>query len=160
MHLQALGGGQLHHGHFEMLRIGINKKIEESKMFAVWRIDAPWKPVVSRGIGRKMGGGKGSIDHYVTPVKAGRIIVEVGGECQFNEVFWMLVSQLTVYFRDGLFLFALYRNLYSVSVELWLNHVEKLRLVCKSLVNSSAPLLIITANRSAKAKLLSIIFDL
>lgn len=33
-----------------------------------------------------MGGGKGSIDHYVTPIKAGRIIVEVGGHCEFSEV--------------------------------------------------------------------------
>ena len=33
-----------------------------------------------------MGGGKGAIDHYVTPIKAGRIIVEVGGRCEFEEV--------------------------------------------------------------------------
>jgi len=33
-----------------------------------------------------MGGGKGAIDHYVTPVKAGRIIIEVAGKCEFLEV--------------------------------------------------------------------------
>lgn len=33
-----------------------------------------------------MGGGKGAIDHYVTPIKAGRIIVELGGKCEFVEV--------------------------------------------------------------------------
>lgn len=33
-----------------------------------------------------MGGGKGAIDHYVTPVKAGRVIIEVGGHCEFFEV--------------------------------------------------------------------------
>lgn len=33
-----------------------------------------------------MGKGKGSIDHYVTPVKAGRIIVEMGGHIDFEEV--------------------------------------------------------------------------
>lgn len=33
-----------------------------------------------------MGGGKGSIDHYATPVKAGRVILEVGGHCEFFEV--------------------------------------------------------------------------
>jgi len=81
----------LHHGHFEMIRIGINKKLEQSQMFAVWRIEPPWKPVSRKGIGHKMGGGKGSVDHYVTPVKAGRIIIEVAGECEFSEVFWMLV---------------------------------------------------------------------
>jgi len=82
-----------------MIRIGINKNIEESKMFAIWRIEAPWKPVTRKGIGHKMGGGKGSIDHYVTPVKAGRIIIELAGECEFSEVFWMLVSRLTVCFQ-------------------------------------------------------------
>jgi large subunit ribosomal protein L16 len=34
-----------------------------------------------------MGGGKGSIDHFVTPVKAGRIILEVAGYCEYSEVF-------------------------------------------------------------------------
>lgn len=34
-----------------------------------------------------MGGGKGAIDHYVTPIKAGRVIVEVGGKCEFEQVF-------------------------------------------------------------------------
>lgn len=33
-----------------------------------------------------MGGGKGAIDHYVTPIKAGRVIVEMGGTCEFAEV--------------------------------------------------------------------------
>ena len=89
---QALGGGNLHPGHYEMMRIGINKKIDESRMFAVWRIPAPWKPVTRKGAGHKMGGGKGSIDHYVTPVRAGRIIIELGGACEYGEVFLMLVS--------------------------------------------------------------------
>jgi large subunit ribosomal protein L16 len=33
-----------------------------------------------------MGGGKGAIDHYVTPVKAGRVIVELAGVCEFAEI--------------------------------------------------------------------------
>lgn len=33
-----------------------------------------------------MGGGKGNIDHYVTPVKAGRVIIEVGGPVEWEEV--------------------------------------------------------------------------
>ena len=37
-----------------------------------------------------MGGGKGSIDHYTTPVKAGRIIVEVTGNWDTDEVFYVL----------------------------------------------------------------------
>lgn len=33
-----------------------------------------------------MGGGKSAIDHYVTPIKHGRVIVEIGGHCEFKEV--------------------------------------------------------------------------
>ena len=112
--LQALHGGQLHHGHFEMIRIGINKKLEQSQMFAVWRIEPPWKPVSRKGIGHKMGGGKGSVDHYVTPVKAGRIIIEVAGECEFSEVFWMLVRDC-----GSIFICCTQKLVQWFSVELW-----------------------------------------
>ena len=37
------------HGHNEMVRMAIMRKIDEKNMFAVWRIDAPWKPIVKRG---------------------------------------------------------------------------------------------------------------
>jgi large subunit ribosomal protein L16 len=33
-----------------------------------------------------MGGGKGSISHYVTPIKEGRIIIEVFGPIEYIEV--------------------------------------------------------------------------
>lgn len=33
-----------------------------------------------------MGKGKGHIDHYVTPVKAGRILIEVGGTIDFPKI--------------------------------------------------------------------------
>lgn len=33
-----------------------------------------------------MGRGKGPIDHYVTPVKAGQVIFEVGGTIEYFEV--------------------------------------------------------------------------
>lgn len=39
-----------------------------------------------QGQGQRMGGGKGPIDHYVTPVKARRVILEMGGKCEFIEV--------------------------------------------------------------------------
>ena len=89
--LQALQGGRLNHGHFEMMRNGINRKMDESRMFAIWRVDGPWKPITHKGQGHRMGGGKASIDHYVTPIKAGRIILEFGGECEFREVLPILV---------------------------------------------------------------------
>lgn len=89
-----------------MMRLTIGRSLETNRMFAVWRVDAPWQPVTKRGQGMRLGGGKGSIDHYVTPVKAGvktrtvnvflslnyifsvlgRVILEVGGKCEFQEV--------------------------------------------------------------------------
>lgn len=82
----ARRGGMLRHGHLEMIRMTIARKINMSKMFAIWRIDAPWKPITKKGQGKRMGGGKGSIDHYITPIKAERVIIEVGGKCSFEEV--------------------------------------------------------------------------
>lgn len=84
--LQALTPGNLRYGHFEMIRLTINRNIDEKKMFAIWRVDPPWKPITRKGQGHRMGGGKGSIDHYVTPVKANRIIVEIGGNVEFEIV--------------------------------------------------------------------------
>nr|CAG4638729.1 EOG090X0DE4 [Cyclestheria hislopi] len=83
----ALCGGRMHSGHFEMIRMTVNRKMDPSKMFAIWRVDAPWQPLTKKGQGKRMGGGKGAIDRYVTPVKAGRIIIEVGGKCEFQQVY-------------------------------------------------------------------------
>lgn len=88
--IQALGGGRMRYGHFEMLRMSIGRKMDTSRMFTVWRIDSPWQPVTRRGQGQRLGGGKGAIDHYVTPIKAGRIVMELGGKCEFKEVRAML----------------------------------------------------------------------
>ena len=34
-----------------------------------YRVDAPYKPITDHGTGKRMGGGKGSIDEYGTPVR-------------------------------------------------------------------------------------------
>ncbi|NWX25061.1 RM16 protein, partial [Aegotheles bennettii] len=54
--------------------------------FAVWRVPPPTKPVTRKSLGHRMGGGKGPVDHYVTAVKSGRLLVELGGRCEFEEV--------------------------------------------------------------------------
>ncbi|XP_023306697.2 39S ribosomal protein L16, mitochondrial isoform X2 [Lucilia cuprina] len=82
----ATGGGRLRWGHLEMIRLTIGRKMDISRMFAIWRIPAPWQPITKKGQGQRMGGGKGAIDHYVTPIKAGRIILEISGKCEFAEV--------------------------------------------------------------------------
>jgi len=45
----------------------------------VWIRIFPDKPVTVKGVEVPMGGGKGSVDHYVFPVKPGRIIFEIDG---------------------------------------------------------------------------------
>ena len=84
--LHISGGGRLRWGHFEMMRMGVGRKMDANRMFAIWRVDAPWQPVTKKGQGQRMGGGKGAIDHYVTPIKSGRVILEIGGNCEFAEV--------------------------------------------------------------------------
>lgn len=69
--LMALTGGRIKWSHMEVIRLTIGRKIDTSRMFAIWRIDAPWQPLTKKGQGMRMGGGKGAIDHYVTPVKPG-----------------------------------------------------------------------------------------
>lgn len=82
----ALGGGYLHWGHMEMMRLTINRKMDPKTTFARWRVSAPYKPLTRKGLGQRMGGGKGAIDHYVTPVRYGRLIVEIGGKVELAEV--------------------------------------------------------------------------
>lgn len=83
----ALSGCYLKFGHLEMIRHIINKKMDTKRTFAVWGVDSPWKPVTKKGQGKKMGGGKGNIAYYVTPIRAGRIIIEIGGAVEYEEVY-------------------------------------------------------------------------
>ena len=45
----------------------------------IWLRVFPDKPVTKKGTEVPMGGGKGSVDHYVTVVKPGRILFEMDG---------------------------------------------------------------------------------
>ncbi len=45
----------------------------------IWIRVFPDKPVTKRPPEVTMGGGKGSVDHYVVPVRRGRIIFEIDG---------------------------------------------------------------------------------
>lgn len=87
----ALKGGFLKAGHIEMLRLTINRGIRKKPyLFAEYRIPAVHKPVTRHPKNAVMGGGKGKIDHYVTPVKARQVLVELGGKGDFEEVYQFL----------------------------------------------------------------------
>lgn len=45
----------------------------------LWIRIFPQKPVTKKGVEVPMGGGKGDVDHYVFPIKPGRIIFELEG---------------------------------------------------------------------------------
>lgn len=45
----------------------------------IWIRVFPDKPRTTKGVEVPMGGGKGSVDHYVAPVKPGKIIFEMDG---------------------------------------------------------------------------------
>ncbi len=45
----------------------------------LWIRIFPDKPVTQKGTEVPMGGGKGAVDHYVFPVKPGRILFEIDG---------------------------------------------------------------------------------
>jgi len=76
--LAAVNGGFLGPNHLKMLEERVNKNLRE-KQFAIWRVEEPWLPRTKKSQGARLGGGKGRIKRYVTPVRAGRIILEVGG---------------------------------------------------------------------------------
>lgn len=88
----AIGGGALRGAHFDVIRDRVNKYLDKDRFFAIWRIDPPWKAVSKKGYGKKGGGGKGKVHHFETPVKAGRILIEVAGIGEFGEVEWLLKS--------------------------------------------------------------------
>ena len=45
----------------------------------LWIRVFPDKPITRKGVEVPMGGGKGSVDYFVVPVRAGRILFEIGG---------------------------------------------------------------------------------
>ena len=82
----ATGGGRMKYNHFEFIRFILYKNIDYKVAFALWRIPDPWQPITKKSQGSRMGGGKGNIDHYATPVRAGQVIFEIGGKIEFFEV--------------------------------------------------------------------------
>jgi large subunit ribosomal protein L16 len=64
----------------------------------LWIRIFPDKPITKKGTEVPMGGGKGSVDHYVFPVKPGRIIFELEGikEEQAREALEKAAAKLSV----------------------------------------------------------------
>ena len=75
--LQALGMAWLNSKQIESGRRAITHYLKrEGRM---WIRVFPDKPVTAKPPEMTMGGGKGAVDHYVFPVKPGRVIFELDG---------------------------------------------------------------------------------
>ncbi|XKL68599.1 hypothetical protein PGB90_004090 [Kerria lacca] len=88
--IMAVNGGRLKIEHFDVIKNTLLKKLDFKRMFVIWRVDAPWQAMTKRPVGLTLGGGKGNIHHYCTPVAPNRVIVEVGGKCHYDEVKYFL----------------------------------------------------------------------
>ena len=64
----------------------------------LWIRIFPDKPVTKKGVEVPMGGGKGSVSHYVFPIKPGRIILELDGisEAEAKEALEKAAAKLSV----------------------------------------------------------------
>ncbi len=94
--LKALGTKWLTARQIEASRRAVIRYLKKGGK--LWVRIFPDKPVTKKGTEVPMGGGKGSVSHYVFPIKPGRIIFELEGipEEQAREAFKKAAAKLPV----------------------------------------------------------------
>jgi len=88
----AFKGVEVSFGSFGLMALSTNwipaRQIEAARRVIIrylrkggklWIRIFPDKPVTKKGTEVPMGGGKGAVDHYVFPIKPGRVIFEIEG---------------------------------------------------------------------------------
>lgn len=75
--LQATSGGWITARQIEAARIAITRHVKRAGK--IWIRVFPDKPLSKKPLETRMGKGKGSVEQWVAPVKAGRILFEVEG---------------------------------------------------------------------------------
>lgn len=75
--LQAVDSHWVTNRQIEAARIAMNRYMKRGGK--VWVKIFPHKPVTAKAIGVRMGSGKGAPEGWVSPVKRGKIMFEVGG---------------------------------------------------------------------------------
>lgn len=75
--MQVLDRGRITAQQIEASRVAINRHFK--RRGKVWIRIFPDKPVSKKPAETRMGKGKGAPDHWVAPVRPGRILFEVGG---------------------------------------------------------------------------------
>ena len=75
--LKAVSRGYINSRQIEAARRAISRSVKRGG--EVWIRIFPDKPVTKKASEVPMGGGKGSVEYYVAPVKPGRILFEMSG---------------------------------------------------------------------------------
>jgi len=75
--LQALHGGTISARAIEAARRVLVRRT--SRQGQLWNLIQAYHPVTSKPIEARIGKGKGSIDHYTSPIRAGQFLFEIGG---------------------------------------------------------------------------------
>ncbi len=75
--LKAVTGGRITNRQIEAARIALTRYMKREGK--VWIRIFPDKPITAKPQEVRMGKGKGALDHYVAPIKAGRILFEIDG---------------------------------------------------------------------------------
>ena len=94
--LQSLELGLITSNQIEAARIAMTRSIKRGGK--VWIKLFPDKPITNKGIGTRMGKGKGNVEKWVAPVKPGRVMFEMAGvtEDQAREALRLAGSKLSV----------------------------------------------------------------
>lgn len=77
MGVKALESGWISARQIEAARRAMTRFIKREGQ--IWIRIFPHKPVTQQPAETGMGGGKGPVDHFVSPVRAGRVLFEIGG---------------------------------------------------------------------------------
>jgi large subunit ribosomal protein L16 len=75
--LQAVEPGKLTSRQIEASRIALTRHIKRGGK--VWIRVFPDKPITKKPAETRMGSGKGGLDHWVCPIRTGRVVFEIQG---------------------------------------------------------------------------------
>ncbi len=75
--LKALENGALRANHLEASRLVVVRKLRGAGK--LWFKVFPHKPVSKKPAETRMGKGKGDLDHWIAPVKRGKVLLEISG---------------------------------------------------------------------------------
>lgn len=93
--LMCLANSRITSRQIEAARVAMTRSIKRGGQ--VWIKIFPHFPVSKKPLEVRMGGGKGSVDHYEARVRAGRIIYEMGGvdKASAEEALMLAASKLS-----------------------------------------------------------------